>query len=123
MQLYIIYYNIYNCICIMQYTYIHLFLYIYINIYVDNKLYIYVYIYSNMLSENRLRTKATNMALNPLNLPISRVGSIYLQSDGAALRNGILNQHRPCAILWNGNLRLPLPKVSPQQQEYVSNYE
>lgn len=76
-----------------------------------------------MLSENRLRTKATNMALNPLNLPISRVGSIYLQSDGAALRNGILNQHRPCAILWNGNLRLPLPKVSPQQQEYVSNYE
>jgi hypothetical protein len=107
----------------MQYTYIHLFLYIYINIYVDNKLYIYVYIYSNMLSENRLRTKATNMALNPLNLPISRVGSIYLQSDGAALRNGILNQHRPCAILWNGNLRLPLPKVSPQQQEYVSNYE
>lgn len=29
-----------------------------------------------MLSENRLRTKATNMTLNPLNLPISRVGSI-----------------------------------------------
>ena len=29
-----------------------------------------------MLAENRLRTKATNMALNPLNLPISRVGSI-----------------------------------------------
>ena len=107
------------------YTLIFIYIYIYKYIYVDNKLYIYIciYIYSNMLSENRLRTKATNMALNPLNLPISRVGSIYLQSDGAALRNGILNQHRPCAILWNGNLRLPLPKVSPQQQEYVSNYE
>ena len=123
MQLYIIYYNIYNCICIMQYTYIHFFIYIYKYICRQQTIYICIYIYSNMLSENRLRTKATNMALNPLNLPISRVGSIYLQSDGAALRNGILNQHRPCAILWNGNLRLPLPKVSPQQQEYVSNYE